>query len=129
MAARLKAGVEYHSFQSGLQARGEETEETIVSMTVVEKLREHLRAAAIYNRHDLARPSVVIWPDGDRAWEPAMSTVQKFVPELLVLRSETNGSGGGPSTWLRYQLARHKSEQTPVLYLPGVSRAAFRGGF
>lgn len=97
-----------------------------MSMTVLERLRELLRAASTYNKHDLASPTVVIWPDGDRLWESAIGTIQKLVPELLVLRRETDGDGGGPATWLRYQLARRTFEQKPILYLPGVSRASFR---
>ncbi len=33
----------------------------------------------------------------------------------------------GPSTWLRYRLARINWQETPVVYLPGIPRHAFRG--
>jgi hypothetical protein len=36
-----------------------------MSTTILEQLIDRLRVAAIYNRHDLAAPSVVLWPDGE----------------------------------------------------------------
>lgn len=33
----------------------------------------------------------------------------------------------GPSTWVRYRLARHSGRKTSIVYLPDVPRHAFRG--
>ena len=96
-------------------------------MTVLEKLVESLRSAAIYNRHDLAPPSVVLWTDGAEVWAKAVPLVRDAMPELLILDADCDGERQGPSTWLRYQLARRDWHKTPVLYLPGVARQAFRG--
>jgi hypothetical protein len=98
-----------------------------MSTTILEHLIERLRAAAIYNRHDLAAPSVVLWTDGEGLWSRAIPLLREAMPELLVLAPEIADGRTGPSTWLRYQLARGTWDRPPVLYLPGVARYAFRG--
>jgi hypothetical protein len=98
-----------------------------MSQTILEHLIERLRQAAIYNRHDLAPPTVVLWTDGEGLWSPVIPLIREAMPELLVLAAEVQGEGAGPSTWVRYQLARRSWAKTPVLYLPGVARQAFRG--
>ena len=97
------------------------------SETVLDYLIASIRNAAIYNRHDLAAPSVVLWPDGERLWSKAIPLLRDALPELLVLAPEIADERTGPSTWLRYQLARASSHETPLLYLPGVARHQFRG--
>ena len=49
------------------------------------------------------------------------------MPELLILQDTSGGDRIGPATRLRYQLDRLGEGVRPVLYLPGVSRAMFRG--
>ena len=96
-------------------------------MTILEKLIEALRSAAIYNRHDLASPTVVLWTDGAGQWAKIVPLLGDAIPELMILASVCDGEKQGPSTWLRYQLARRHWHKTPVIYLPGISRQAFRG--
>src|SRR5688572_78896 len=98
-------------------------------MTVLERLVDSLRAAATYNRHEFESPRVVIWPDGDRAWARVVRTlVRDAIPELLTLDSSGGDERTGPATLVRYWLARRAwSGSTPIVYLPGVSRQAFRG--
>jgi hypothetical protein len=95
--------------------------------TVLDHLIANLRKAAVYNRHDLAAPSVVLWPDGERLWSKAIPLLRDALPELLVLAPEIADERSGPSTWLRYQLARAGSPATPIVYLPCVARHQFRG--
>ncbi len=95
-------------------------------MTVVEELINALRKAAHYNRNDLAAPRVVIWPDGERLWIKVVPELVEAMPELLVLDAAEMDGNRGPSTYLRYLVAKSQ-EHVPILYLPGVSRQAFRG--
>lgn len=98
-------------------------------MTVLDQLVESLRTAATYNRHEFTAPRVVLWPDGDRIWAKAVDAViREALPELLILDPRESDATRGPSTLVRYRLARRASgESTPIIYLPGVSRQTFRG--
>lgn len=95
-------------------------------MTVVEQLIQALRKAAHYNRNDLAAPRVVLWPDGEGLWQGIVPELMLAMPELLVLNLDQLDGAQGPSTWLRYRIAGNP-QPTPIVYLPGVARQAFRG--
>jgi hypothetical protein len=93
-------------------------------MTVLDSLLAALRHAADYNRHDQTKPSVVLWTDPERLWEPVLPALRKAAPELLTLSPETEGV----STSLRYVLGKWDPEKgVPLIYLPGISRQHFRG--
>lgn len=98
-----------------------------MSESILDYLIGGLRKAAIYNRHDLAAPSVVLWTDGERLWSKVIPLLRDAMPELLILAPEITDERTGPSTWLRYQFARGAWQETPVVYLPGIARHAFRG--
>ena len=94
-------------------------------MTVQEFLVSQVRSAAAFNRNDISPPRVVLWPDVERQWEPVMPVLRKVLPELLVLDPTEITTSGGPSTYLRYRISRMQAI-VPIVYLPGVSRQAFR---
>ncbi len=93
---------------------------------ILDQLVAALRGAATYNRHDQAAPQLVLWPDAESAWWPVVDLLADAVPELLVLDQSSVAPRRGPSTRVRYLLSRHERRETPVVYLPGVSRQAFR---
>ena len=96
-------------------------------MTVLDHLVQSLRNAAIYNKHDAAPPSVILWTDGDRLWESVASRIGKCFERFYTLSDSTTNAGCGPSTWIRYQLAAEAGKAgTPIVYLPGIPRHAFR---
>jgi hypothetical protein len=96
-------------------------------VTVQELLVDALRKAASYNRHEFVSPRAVLWPDGDRLWAGLVDSLIPALPEMLVLDPVAAGERRGPDTWLRYRLARPDwGDATPVVYLPGVDRQAFR---
>lgn len=95
-------------------------------MTLLDHLVTALRQAARYNRHDLSAPRIVLWPDGERLWEKAISLLSEALPELLTLGEPDDSLRRGPSTWIRYQLARHTVSEPPIVYLPGIPRHTFR---
>lgn len=96
-------------------------------MTILDYLIAALRKAAVYNRHDQAGPCVVLWTDGERLWSKSIPLLRDAMPELLVLDPSCADARQGPSTLIRYSLAREVWRETPVIYMPGVSRQAFRG--
>ncbi len=95
--------------------------------TVLDELVKRIRGAASYNRHDIAEPRVVLWPDGDQLWSTVVPLLQDAMPELLVLDPAGSGPRRGPATLVRYLLAQPMGGDTPIVYLPGVSRQSFRG--
>src|ERR1700693_1786378 len=96
-------------------------------MTILDRLIELLRLARTYNRHDLSEPRVILWTDGEQAWSKVVPLLQDGMPELLVLSTDRAGDRVGPSTRIRYLLARGEWRESPVVYMPGISRHAFRG--
>ena len=96
-------------------------------MNVLEHIVGSIRAAAAYNKHDAAPPSVILWTDGPRLWESVANRVGDCLERFYILNNEVTGSSAGPSTWIRYRLtADADKEGVPVVYLPGVSRQTFR---
>lgn len=95
-------------------------------MTIQEELIKALRKAAHFNRNDLAPPRVVLWTDGERLWEKVVPAMAAALPELMVLDESVMEDHRGPSTYLRYLIAG-PADSVPILYLPGVSRQAFKG--
>ena len=101
-------------------------------MTVMEYLVRAVRAAAVFNPDVQVAPSCILWPDRDRQWESIIQILQTEMPELLVLGEYAPEKKTGPAIWLRCILAgvveeiSIPEEQTPILYLPGVSRQDLR---
>jgi hypothetical protein len=68
----------------------------VTSSTVLDQLIDGPRKAAVYNRHDHAAPSVVLWTDGERLWSKVIPLLRDAMPELLVLTPEiTDERTGG----------------------------------
>lgn len=95
--------------------------------TVLDRLIAAIRDAATYNQHLFAPPKVILWTDGEWLWESVAKSMVSVMPELLMLQDTSGGDRIGPATRLRYQLDRLGEGVRPVLYLPGISRAMFRG--
>lgn len=111
---------------------------------------------AVFNPEVQEAPACILWPDGDRQWEPVIPRLQRELPELLVLGNYQPDKRTGPAIWLRCVIAgevdpqmtpmgadekttRHQSEEqgtnnqaesaekpVPIIYLPGVSRQDLR---
>jgi len=95
-------------------------------MTVLASLLQSLRNAASYNRHELAAPRVILWPDEERLWTACIEPLRANYTALWSLGAYAPDQATGPAVWLRYQLETHGGQEVPVIYLPGIGRAAFR---
>lgn len=100
--------------------------------TVETSLIEAIRRSSIFNPEVQVAPACILWPDRDRQWEAIIPTLQNCMPELLVLGEYAPEKKTGPAIWLRCVIARTIDEvelpenQTPIIYLPGVSRQDLR---
>lgn len=100
-------------------------------ITFLDALIDALRAAGAYNRNDQAPPAAILWPDKERQWEPLLPRLRAQLP-LLTLGDYSPAERCGPAIYLRCMLARTlphdrlPDDQTPILYLPGVSRQDIR---
>jgi hypothetical protein len=95
-------------------------------MTILESILKHLRSAALYNKHELAAPRLILWPDEERLWIECIELLRESYPALWLLGDYAPDNATGPAVWLRYQLETQDSDDIPVIYLPGVGRSAFR---
>jgi hypothetical protein len=99
--------------------------------TFYDAFREALHGAASYNQVDQARPVAVLWPDKERQWEPLLTRLQVELP-VLALGTFNPDERTGPAIWLRCMVDRTLPEadwpqtETPILYLPGVSKQELR---
>ena len=86
----------------------------------------------MYDANVQVAPTCVLWPDGDRQWEPVIARLQSELSELCVLGDFNPEERTGPAIWLRLVIAdkandvKVPSDMTPILYLPGVRRQDLR---
>jgi hypothetical protein len=96
-------------------------------MTVLESIIQFIGNAASYNHHEIAGPLVILWTDEERLWSNCIEKLRGHYPPIWCLGDYSPDKGTGPGAWLRYQLEKHDKEaDLPVIYFPGVGRAAFR---
>ena len=99
---------------------------------IKDRLIASVRSAAAYNANVQVAPACILWPDGDRQWEPVVARLQSELPELCVLGEFAPAERTGPAIWLRLVIAdkadevKLPSNVTPILYLPGVRRQDLR---
>ena len=74
-------------------------------MRVIDRLVKAIRDAAVHNPDVQAAPACILWPDGDRQWEPVVPRLQIEMPELLQLGDYTPEKRIGPAIWLRCAIA------------------------
>ncbi|MEQ1762346.1 MAG: BREX-1 system phosphatase PglZ type B [Pyrinomonadaceae bacterium] len=95
-------------------------------MLIIEQIIAAVRSAATYNSHELAAPSVILWPDQEGLWIDCIDELRAACPELLSLGTYDPERSEGPGVWLRYRVDGAHDSQVPILYLPDVGRSAFR---
>jgi len=73
-------------------------------MTIITSMIESIRKAAFYNRHELAAPRVILWPDEEGLWIEVIDLLRTSCPVLWSLGDYDPDKATGPAAWLRYQL-------------------------
>ena len=102
--------------------------------TICDKLVHELRRQSNYNSNVQVAPACILWPDGERQFEPVMARLLQEMPELCVLGDYAPEQRTGPAIWLRLVIAdkideaRIPAGKTPIIYLPGVRRQDLRAG-
>lgn len=97
-------------------------------MTVLDHLLQSLMRSADHNRNDVVGPRVILWPDAERLWEPAVDQIRTAVPRLFRLGDARLDQNTGPAAYLRSQIPAQPpiASEVPILYLPGIGRTCFR---
>jgi hypothetical protein len=101
-------------------------------MKLLDLLTQEVRASAEFNASVQLAPSVILWTDKQRQWEPALSLLQAALPELIVFGNYEPAKRQGPAIWIKCVIENALSEfqlpvdKTPIIYLPGLERRDLR---
>jgi hypothetical protein len=97
-------------------------------MTVLDHLLRSLALCAEHNGNDVVAPRAILWPDGERLWESVIGPMRAVHPRLFTLGDYEVDTRTGPAAYLRAQIPAQPpgAKDIPVIYMPGISRAAFR---
>lgn len=100
-------------------------------MTLLHNLMQSVQAAAKVNRTVQTQPAAILWTDKDRHWETVAAGLRSQMPGLLTLGAFDGAQRTGPAIWLKCAIAGAFENidfagQTPVIYLPGISRTDLR---
>jgi len=104
-----------------------------MSESISQYLASALRTTAqAFTPGDQVAPCAVLWTDPERLWESVMPQMQALMPELYLLGAYAPAQRTGPALWLRCIEGRvvegaPAAGDTPVFYLPGISREQLRG--
>lgn len=93
-----------------------------------QRLIHSLRHASRYDPSLMQPPRAVLWPDPERQWTAIIPLLRQKLPELLTLGTYAPEQRQGPAIWLKCMVAASLDfpdwppSQTPLIYLPGISR-------
>lgn len=98
--------------------------------TFLDALTARLLEAGRYSTNSEVAPAAILWPDAQREWEPLIASLRARLP-VLVLGEYEPESRTGPSYWIRCMVDRTlddriPEDETPIVYLPGVSKQDLR---
>jgi hypothetical protein len=100
--------------------------------TPLDAIEQAFDRAATYNERSRVAPTTILWPDEKEEWTRLLPRLRERFPQLLTLGEYDPEKKSGPAIWLKCMVARTldaadwPEEDTPILYLPGVSRQDFR---
>ena len=92
--------------------------------TFLDILVKSLKSTARFDPGDESAPIAILWPDGDREWEPILPRLRDYLP-LLTLGTYDAATRTGPVAYLRCMIARTLPDKLaplviPIIYLPGI---------
>lgn len=103
-----------------------------MKMSIYDKVTQALKQAEQHNSSIMVKPEVILWPDPDRLWADVIPDLQAEIPHLLVYGQYEPNKKQGPAIFLKCMIAKALPEAnwqentTPIIYLPGISKADFR---
>jgi len=103
-----------------------------MSESIYDKVIQALKQAENHNSNIMVKPEVILWPDPENQWLDVILDLQRELPELLVYGSYQPAKKSGPAIWIKCMLAKILPEadwpqdRTPIIYLPGISKADLR---
>ncbi|WP_040479453.1 BREX-1 system phosphatase PglZ type B [Mariniradius saccharolyticus] len=103
-----------------------------MSERLSDKVIRALSWTAQHNSSLMEKPEVILWPDPERVWEEVIILLQEKLPGLLNYGKFQPERKTGPAIWIKCMVARllpeadWDAESTPIIYLPGVSKADLR---
>ncbi len=105
---------------------------TKVARTLLDALRESL-SGSIRTAEGSAAPAALLWTDAEGQWTPLVSALRAVLPALYTLGRYDPATRTGPAIWLKCIVDRTLPEapppgETPVFYLPRISRQELRAG-
>jgi len=80
-----------------------------------------------------ATPAAILWTDPKGEWNDMRGELLARLPEMLVLGEYAPEERAGPALWIRCVIDKTlnipgMTEDTPIIYMPGVSRQDLRAG-
>ena len=99
-----------------------------MTQSLYDKLIGAIKQAESNNGNLMTKPEVILWPDPERLWEDVISIIQESRDNLFIYGVYEPQKNQGPSIWLKCMMAKSipeavwKSETTPIIYLPGISK-------
>ena len=106
--------------------------ELIPANSLIDALEKAFSRAATYNERSRVAPAAILWPDEKKEWTRLLPRLRERFPQLLTLGEYDPEKKSGPAIWLKCMMVRTleaadwPEEDTPILYLPGVSRQDLR---
>ncbi|WP_181308261.1 BREX-1 system phosphatase PglZ type B [Rufibacter sp. XAAS-G3-1] len=98
-------------------------------MSLSKKIIKSLTKAKEYNSAIMVKPEVILWPDPECQWESVILELQKEFEALLVLGEFNPEAKQGPAIWIKCMVnkalpeATWSTDETPIIYLPGISKS------
>ena len=103
-----------------------------MTQSIFDKVILALKQAENHNSSVMIKPEVILWPDPEHQFSEVITVLQESLPQLMDYGSIAPELRQGPAIWLKCMITRMLPEanwgidETPIVYLPGVSKADLR---